>query len=340
MPDVVPLNDLRRLHAPIRAEIDSAVARVLDSGWFLRGREVAAFEEEWADFCGQKYAVACNSGTDALTLAALGLQLRQVDVQANTLALTAIGLQRGGATVNVVDVDADGRLPAGAADAVPVLLYGRLPSPAENRHSLFDAAHAHGWRPPSHATACWSFYPTKTLGAVGDGGAATTNDQGLADAMRDLTGRDDQLRDGRQITSRMDEIQAAILRVKLKRLPRWIAERQAIGVWYRAHLPVGAEMVATGHGDLHHLAVVRVARRDSVAAALKARGVETKVHFPTPLHRQEAAWGDPSQRLPVAEAWSETVLSLPCFPGMTEQELTRVAEALSHCVCNPDTLPA
>ena len=328
MRDLVPLNDLTRIHAPIRAEIDRAVARVLDSGWFLRGREVAAFEEEWADFCGQAYCVACNSGTDALTLAAMAMQLRAADAQANTLALTAVGLHRGGVAVNVVDVDSDGRLAARDGEAVPVLLFGRHPTPAEARHRLFDAAHAHGWRPPAQATACWSFYPTKTLGAAGDGGAATTNDIGLRDAMRELSGRDDRLRDGRQITSRMDEIQAAILRVKLKHLPAWIAERQAIGAWYRAHLPPGARMVATDARDLHHLAVVRVAARDAVAATLKAEGIETKVHFPVPLHLQQAPWGDPARHLPAAEAWCGSVLTLPCFPGMTETELGRVAGAL------------
>ena len=332
MPEFLPLNDLTRIHAPIRGEIDRAVARVLDSGWFLRGREVAAFEEEWADFCGQAYCVACNSGTDALTLAAIGLQLRAADVQANTLALTAVGLHRGGVAVNVVDVDGDGRLREGEAEAVPVLLFGRHPTPVEARHRLFDAAHAHGWRPPKHATACWSFYPTKTLGAAGDGGAATTNDIGLRDAMRELSGRDDRLRDARQITSRMDEIQAAILRVKLKHLPAWIAERQAIGAWYRAHLPPGVDMVATDPRDLHHLAVVRLADRDAVAAALKALGIETKVHFPIPLHRQNAPWGDASRQLPAAVAWCGSILTLPCFPGMREAELARVAAALEQAM--------
>ena len=330
MRNFLPLNDLTRIHAPIRADIDRAVARVFDSGWFLRGREVQAFEEEWADFCGQKYCVACNSGTDALTIAALALQFTEASVQANTLPLTAIGLHRGGVAVKVVDVDEDGRVKTGDGIAVPVLLFGRHPTPGEAQYRLFDAAHSHGWRPPAQATACWSFYPSKTLGAAGDGGAVTTNDIGVAESMRDLTGRDDQLRDGRQITSRMDEIQAAILRVKLRHLPSWIEQRKAIGAWYNAHLPPEVRMVATDARDLHHLAVVRMERRDKMAAALLAQGIETKIHFPDPLHLQKAPWGNPSLRLPVAERWRRTILTLPCFPGMTEAELTSVVNVISQ----------
>ena len=320
----IPLNDLARIHSPIRAELDRAVARVLDSGWFLRGREVTAFEDEWADYCGQKYCVACNSGTDALTIAALALRMSEANVQANTLSLTATGLYRAGVQINVVDIEPDGRINRDTENAVPVLLFGRYPTQSETRHTLFDAAHSHGWTPPSHATACWSFYPSKTLGALGDAGAVTSNDFDVAEMMRDLTGRDDQLRDGRQITSRMDEMQAAVLRVKLKHLPSWIEARRQIGAWYIENLPPNVQMVATAKADLHHLAVVRVDKRDELKAYLQSQGVETKIHFQNPLHRQQAPWGNKSARLPLAEQWCDSVLTLPCFPDMTTTELTRV----------------
>src|SRR5262249_34882785 len=158
----------------------------------------AAFEEEWAAYCGQAHCVSCANGTNALTLAALGMGLKETDVPANTLALTAVGLHRGGARVVASEVGADGRLAEVSARAVPVLLYGRKPSSVELNARLFDAAQAHGWRPPAHATACWSFYPTKNLGALGDAGAVTTNDAGLAQQMRELCGRDDRFHDGRQ----------------------------------------------------------------------------------------------------------------------------------------------
>ena len=218
------LIDLQPALGAIRAEIDAAIAAVNDSAVFLRGLQTTAFEEEWAAYCGQKYCVTCNSGTDALTLAAAGLEMKRAKVQANTLSLTAIGLERGGAKVIVQDVDSSGRCRMPDNQTVPVLLYGRVPSKAETSSILFDAAHAHGWKPPPHATACWSFYPTKSLGALGDGGAVTTNDSQLAREMRALSGRDDQFHGERQITSRMDEIQAAILRVKLRHLDDWIAQ--------------------------------------------------------------------------------------------------------------------
>src|SRR5262245_1112937 len=309
----IPFNDLKRIHEPIRAELDGAMARVLDSSWFLRGREVEAFEEEWADFCGQKYCVVCASGTDALTLAALAMDISEASVQSNTLALTAIGLHRGGVDVKIADIDEDGRVRPDAENAVPVLLFGRKLSTSEARHRLFDAAHAHGWRPPSYATACWSFYPTKTLGALGDSGAITTNDPIAARQMREFAGRDDRLHDGRQITSRMDEIQAAVLRVKLRYLPSWIEDRREIAAHYCTLLPPWAQPVANSVNDLHHLFVVRVEQRDRLGAFLLKHGVETKIHFPEPLHLQHGPWTNPSQPLPMAEQWCRSILTLPCF---------------------------
>src|SRR6187551_2252764 len=134
--------------------------------------------------------------------------LATAEVQANTLPLTAVGLKRAGCSIDVQEINADGRLDEITPYSVPVLLYGRAPSPIERNAQLFDAAHAHGWKPPSDAIACWSFYPTKSLGALGDAGAATTNERHLADEMRDLSGRDDGFYQDRQITSRMDEMQA------------------------------------------------------------------------------------------------------------------------------------
>jgi dTDP-3-amino-3,4,6-trideoxy-alpha-D-glucose transaminase len=322
--------DLRRALAPIRADVDAAVRRVADSGWFLRGKEVAAFEEEWAAYCGQAHCVTCNSGTDALTLAAIAMGRKRVEVQANTLPLTAVGLSRAGATIAVREIGGDGRLAEVTPQAVPVLLYGRAPSAAEAAATLFDAAHAHGWKPPRAAVACWSFYPTKTLGALGDAGAVTTNDAGLASAMRELSGRDDRFYDSRQITSRMDEVQAAVLRVKLRHLDAWIEDRRRIAARYRAGLPGGVAVVTSSPEDLQHLFVIRSDRRDGLAAWLDAAGIATKVHFPVPLHRQTAAWQDGGASFPVAESWCDTVLSLPCYPGFTDAEIDRICDEIGR----------
>ena len=331
----IPFNDLGRAVDPIRAEVDAAVRRVIDSGWYLRGRETAAFEEEWADYCGQAYCVGCNSGTDALTLAAAALSLERAEVQANTLPLTAIGLHRAGVEVAVAEVGEDGRLAQPTPHSVPVLLFGRPPTPSEAGARLFDAAHSHGWRPPAHATACWSFYPTKTLGALGDAGGVTTHDEGLAQAMRDLSGRDDRFYSGRQLTSRLDEIQAAVLRVKLRRLDSWIEERRAIASWYRRRLPDSVAPVSRSDEDLQHLFVVRTRERDRLARALAEAGVETKVHFPVPLHRYDAPWGRPGRDLPGADRWCGEILTLPCFPGLTRREVEGVCEVVERAVAGP-----
>jgi dTDP-4-amino-4,6-dideoxygalactose transaminase len=252
--------------------------------------------------------------------------MRRAEVQANTLAMTAIGLHRGGAEVSVRDVDQEGRISELTPSSVPVLLFGRRPSAPESTAILFDAAQAHGWRPPPHAAACWSFYPTKTLGALGDAGAVTTNDEGLARAMRDLSGRDDRFHRKRQITSRMDEIQAAVLRVKLRLLDEWLEERRAIASWYRSGLPatlmpIGSEM------DFHYVFVVRASHRGSLVELMEEEGVETKVHFPHPLHRLDGPWQIPSPDMPNADRWCEEILSLPCFPGLTKQEVDRICAA-------------
>lgn len=335
----VPFCDLARAHAAIRADIDRAIRECIDSSQFLRGAQTQAFEEEWAAYCGQRFAVTCNSGTDALTIAASALGMERARVPANTLALTAIGLHRAGVSVEIADVDEEGWPVDPDAHTVRVLLYGRLPragDAAQMRDAavrwdaapLCDAAHAHGWRPPRGTVAAWSFYPTKTLGALGDGGAVTTDDEGLAELMRDLCGRDDQLRDRRQVTSRMDELQAAVLRVKLRHLDAWLAMRRQIGDAYDRRFK-GNGLSLPGP-SLHHLYCIRAGNRDALAAALLAGGIGTKVHWSTPLSRLAGPWCCPRE-CPDAERWCAQVLSLPCYPGLAAHEVDRVAAAtLAH----------
>jgi dTDP-4-amino-4,6-dideoxygalactose transaminase len=319
----VPFCDLSRANEPLRRDIDRAIGACLDRSWFLRGPETAAFEEEWAAYCGQRYAVSCNSGTDALTLGAAALGLYNAQIQANTIALTGVGLHRGGVNVEIVDIDTDGRLFEVTRNTVPVLLFGQIPELHAEGAPLFDAAQAHGWRPPLDACAAWSFYPTKTLGALGDAGAVTTNDAALAEEMRRLAGRDDRLRDSRQITSRTDELQAAVLRVKLRHLNDWLEERAAIAVQYDARLlHLGITM---GSPSLNHLYVVRVASRDDMHTYLHEQGVETKIHWKDPLHTVDGPW-TAKGAFPGAEAWCESILSLPCFPGLRADEIERTCE--------------
>lgn len=324
----IPFCDLARAHAPIRADLDRAIARCLDRSWFLRGPETQAFEEEWAAFCGQAYAITCNSGTDALTIAAAALELQEARIPATTLPLTAIGLHRAGTTVHLGEVNDQGHLQQADATAVPVLFFGRLPTADQPPARLVDAAHAHGWRPDAGTTAAWSFYPTKTLGGLGDGGGVTTNDADLARTLRDLCGRDDKLRDRRQITSRIDEIQAAVLRVKLRHLPQWLQMRAEIAARYNHWLePAGLTLEGP---SLHHLYVIRVRDRAGLQAALAARGIETKVHWHTPLHRQRGPWHSEGS-YGNADRWCASILSLPCFPGLRREEIDQVcAVVLEH----------
>lgn len=326
----IPICDLSRIHDTVKNDLESAISRVVSTNRFLRGQETEAFEREWAEYCGQRYCVACASGTDALTLAATALDIRSIRVPANTLPLTAIGLSRGGTRVFPTEVGADGRIEVPDSDCCPVLLYGRYPSPAEQVSKLFDAAHAHGWKPPSHATACWSFYPTKSLGALGDAGAVTTNDKSLAEEMRALAGRDDKFHNKRQMTSRIDEIQAAVLRAKLPHLATWLADRRRIACAYDQTLPASVERVCDPLGSLNHLYVIRAPFREQLRERLLAHGIETKVHFPQPLHLLDAAWRLSRGSLPSAEAWCDSVLSLPCYPGIEERQVYEISERISE----------
>jgi dTDP-4-amino-4,6-dideoxygalactose transaminase len=147
--------------------------------------------------------------------------------------------------------------------------------------------------------------------------------------MRELAGRDDQLRDRRQITSRMDEVQAAVLRVKLKYLPTWIEERREIAAQYGTLLPPWVKPVA-GSNDLHHLFVVRVEQRNQLRTFLSETGVETKIHFPEPLHRQHGPWTNPSRPLPIAEQWCRLILTLPCFPGLSRAEIKYITALIAR----------
>lgn len=322
----IPFCDLNRALEPIRSDIDRAISNVVSSGWFLRGKETVLFEEEWAEYCGQAYAVSCNSGTDALTLAALALNLSTATIQANTLPLTGIGLHKAGVKVKLSDIDKDGYLPKStASDAVPVLLFGRLPRNNEKPANLYDAAHAHGWKPLG--TAAFSFYPTKTLGGLGDGGAITTNDKNLANEMRLLSGRDDALHDKRQLTSRMDEIQAAILRVKLKHLDQWLNDREQIAAHYEARL--GHRGLTIPGKSLQHLFVIKTLDRQGLANTLLEAEVETKVHWQDSLDSIPGPWVIEGT-FPEAAKWSKTVLSLPCYPGLKDIEISYICDTIEY----------
>lgn len=320
----IPFCDLSRAHAPIRRDIERAIARCIDRSTYLRGPETRAFEAEWAAYCGQAHAVCCNSGTDALSIAVRALGLRTVVIPGNTLPLTGIGLHEGGASVSLADVTDDGWIEPGHDDAVPVLLHGMLPPSGAAPARLYDAAHAHGWQ-PGPVTAAWSFYPTKTLGALGDAGAVTTDDAALAHELEMLCGRDDRLRRPDQRTSRIDEVQAAVLRVKLRHLDGWLDERREIAAAYARGLD-GLPLTLPGR-SLNHLFAIGTDDRDDLQGFLGAHGVEAKPHWATSLDALTGPWRTGST--PRAARWCSRTLSIPCFPGLRADEIDRVCDLIA-----------
>ena len=338
--------------------VRAAIDRVLRRGWFVLGPEVEAFEAEFAAASGASHGVGVGSGTDALalTLRALGIGAGdEVIVPALTAAYTGLAVVMAGARPVVADVDA-GRLtldPA-ACEAcigprttamIPVDLFGQPADLAAlralaNRHSLAileDCCQAHlatcDAVPVGTSTAAgaFSFYPTKNLGALGDGGAVITNDGALAERVRRLrnggqTNRYHHIEAG--VNSRLDELQAAVLRARLPLLPHWTARRRALARQYRFALPHSLPLPEHDPGHVYHLFPVRVAARDDVQAHLRTAGIETLVHYPIPLPRQAAFATLEPRAVPVADRAAQELLSLPLHPRLREADVIRVAAAV------------
>lgn len=360
---VVPFLDLQELHAGMAGELDAAAARVLRSERVLLGPELAAFEHAWAAAVGAAQAVGVGSGLDALSLGLRALGIGPGDevlVPAHTFVATWLAVVHVGAVPVPVDVSpVTGLWEAGTVAAavgprtralLPVHLYGHpvdLDPLMElaawhDLRVLDDAAQAHGARlrdrpvgALAHATA-WSFYPGKNLGALGDGGAVTTSDPRVADRLRSLRNygsTEKYVHDEVGWNSRLDELQAAFLGVKLPRLAQHNAHRAAVARRYQEKLAgLDLALPATAEGALPawHLYVVRSPHRDALRAHLAAHGVETGVHYPVPVHRQPAFAGTPLQTasLPVAEALAREVLSLPMGPTLTEAQQDQVVDAV------------
>jgi dTDP-3-amino-3,4,6-trideoxy-alpha-D-glucose transaminase len=357
----IPFLDLGRQTASLRAELDAAIARVLDSGRFILGEEVESFERELAAHAGAKFAVGVGNGTQALEIAlrvaGIGAE-DEVITSPLTAPFTAQAILAAGARPVFADVDPATLLldPEAAARQitprtraiVPVHLYGRVADLAafraivrERRIEIIqDACQAYGARFRGKALTRWSrlvalsFYPTKNLGALGDAGALLTDDEGMARRIRLLRNggvRDKAVAERYGLNSRLDEIQAAVLRAKLAHLDRWTAERRLLAAHYAARIgpPVGD--LATRGEHVFHLYVVRAARREALRRYLVERGIGTAIHYPRPLHQQPAFGGSPARhrgRFPAAERACREILSLPLYPELTIEELERVCSAV------------
>jgi dTDP-4-amino-4,6-dideoxygalactose transaminase len=321
----IPFFDLKRAYTPvIVSDLERAAVRVISSGSYLRGEEVFNFEKAWADYTGHRYCIACSNGTDAITLAAKAYGFQTASIPASTYWATGEGLHRAGCGVTVVDVYANNGQPVAEVD-VSVPIFGRLPTEIESKSKLFDCAQVGGWKPFEHAHCCWSFYPTKTLGALGDAGAVTTNNGTLANEVRLYAAGDDRYRLKGQIISRMDEIQAALLLVKLQHLDEWNQQRQEIAGWYEDRLK-NVVPVSKKDESLHHLYVILCGEhRSSITEKLAINEVGFKVHYEKPVNRYPTPWNERNYvSCPGAEKWCDQILSLPCYPGLTEKEVDYV----------------
>ncbi|NDV89035.1 aminotransferase class I/II-fold pyridoxal phosphate-dependent enzyme [Aurantimonas aggregata] len=360
---MIPFLDLKTPHIELRAELDAAIARVLDSGWYILGPEVEAFETEWAGYCGANHAVGLANGLDALILAlrALGVSPGdEVIVPSNTyiatwLAVSAVGakpvpVEPDPATHNIDPARIEAAITSRTKVLLPVHLYGQ---PADldpilaiaRRHGLAvveDAAQAHGARYKgcrigAHGdVVCWSFYPGKNLGALGDGGAVTTNRGDLAEkiqVLRNYGSRVKYVNEVQGVNSRLDPLQAAVLRVKLAHLDAWTERRKSIAAIYAEGLAsIGLILphVPDGVDPAWHLYVVRSTERDALQARLTAAGVGTLIHYPIPPHRQEAyaGLGLAPDALPIARNLAGEVLSLPMGPHLSESQALDALDAI------------
>jgi len=360
----VPFGDLSREAAEMRPDIVAALDRILTSGRFILGREVAAFEAAFASYVGARHCVSCASGTDALTLALRALGLGpgdEVITQANTCFATVCGLISAGVRPVFCDALEDSAMidPRSLAAAVtlrtkaivPVNLYGASPDYDELRkfsrdHSLplvEDCAQSHGATFDGRKTGtfgvmgCFSFYPSKNLGCYGDGGAVVTDSRECYEKLLRLRNYGQDTRYSHKefgLNSRLDEIQAAILGAKLPRLDAWNARRNRLAALYTDLLksaPAVSPLKVQGRVDpVYHLYVVRTPRRQKLQDHLASRGIQTFIHYPIPCHLQEACreLGYRPADFPGSEALAREVLSLPLYPQLGDEEVHHVAQTI------------
>jgi dTDP-4-amino-4,6-dideoxygalactose transaminase len=359
---VIPFNTLRPQHQDLREELLAAVAEVIDSGWFILGEQVQAFEREFADYCGVAHAVGVGSGTEALHLGLLACDVGPGD-EVITVAFTAVAtvtaIAQTGATPILVDIDPqtytidpnqiEARITPRTKVIIPVDLYGH---PADlgpireiaARHGirvLEDAAQAQGARYRGSRVGAladltaFSFYPTKNLGACGDAGLLTTDDPALAERLRllrDYGQRTRYVHESFGVNSRLDELQAALLRVKLPRLDGWNGARRARACRYNELLTgVVTPQAAPWAEPVWHLYVVRSPERDALQRALAEHGIGTLIHYPIPVHLQESyrGLGITPGSLPYTEAFARQILSLPLFPELSLEAIGTVAERIN-----------
>ena len=359
--------DLKASYIDLKPEIDEAIKRVLDSGWYILGAEVEAFEQEYATYCEAKYCVGLANGLDALHLALVAMGVGKGDeviVPSNTYIATWLAVSQCGAvpvpvepdeaTYNIDPARIEAAITSRTKVILPVHLYGQ-PADVDSilaiarKHGLKvleDGAQAHGAtykgkRIGGHGdVVAWSFYPGKNLGAYGDGGAITTNDPEIADRIRVLRNYGSRVKYVNEVkgfNSRLDTLQAAVLRVKLRHLDQYNSLRRNIAKKYLDNF-VGLNLVTpyvpVWADPVWHLFVVRSSHRDHLQKSLNQVGVSTLIHYPIPPHLQDAyaELGYSKKAFPISEKIHDDVLSLPMDPTLSKENIAHVISAIiTHC---------
>lgn len=362
---MIPFFDFKRQYLAMKDEIDPAIHQVLTSGWFILGKQVASFEREFADYIGVRFGVGVGSGTEALHIAFLACGITSGDeviTVSHTAVATVAAIELAGARPVFVDINPvtytmdpqkiTAAITPRTKAIVPVHLYGQ----AVDMTAIFEVAKQRGVRiiedcAQAHGAyykdkmvgsigdiGCFSFYPTKNLGAYGDGGMVVMNNADLYDKLlmlRQYGWRERYISEIRGLNSRLDELQAAILRVKLRHLDSWTERRRFLANRYDGLLKGSSVCPIKTNVDsepVYHLYVVVCEERDALQLYLESQGIKTLIHYPVPVHLQEAYidLGYNRGSLPKTEEAAQTVLSLPLYPEMTEQEIEIVANAIQH----------
>lgn len=362
----IPFASFKKMHSELREKLDLAYERVLESNYYIQGKECADFEKKFAGYCGVDYCVGVGNGLDALTLILRAMDIGNSDeviVPSNTYIATALAVSSVGATpvfvepeiqtYNIKSDKIEEMITENTKAIIAVHLQGR---PADmdkicaiaNKHNLRvieDAAQAHGARYKGKRVgsigdaAGFSFYPGKNLGALGDGGCVTTNDKEIADRVRSLGNYGSDYKYHhiyKGVNSRLDELQAAFLNVKLDKLDYWNEERRKIAEKYFAGITNPLVTLPLKSDDIfehiYHVFVIRCKERDKLEEYLNSKGIGTVKHYPIPMHRQLAYkdLGIGEGELPIAEEISRTVLSLPMYYGMTDEEIQYVVKNINE----------
>ena len=362
---MIPFLSLKPVNEQYRAELDAAIQRVLDKGWYLLGQEITYFENAFAEFCGVKNCVGVGNGLDALTLIIKAYEFGPGDeiiVPSNTYIATILAISQNGCTpvlvepdINTYNINPDlieAAITSKTKAIMVVHLYGQAVEMEKvwaiaqkyNLKVIEDSAQAHGALYQERRTGSlgdasgFSFYPGKNLGCLGDGGAVTTNDDELAKRVRALRNYGSEIKYQhlfKGVNSRLDEIQAAMLSVKLKYLDQDNQKRRAVARFYRENIvnpQIVLPQVKNEESHVWHIFAVRCARRDELQKYLSDNGIGTQIHYPIPPHKQQAYSEWNALSLPIAEQISCEELSLPMSPVLTQQEMEYVVERINQFV--------